>query len=213
MNGRLIVIEGLDGSGKSTQLDLLKKVLSGFSYLTFPNYDSDSGKIIKQYLNNDFGETCAYSASSFYAVDRYINYKKSWEAQYKSGTDFISARYTTSNAIYQMAKLPESEWVKYIHWLYDYEYVKLALPVPDMTIFLDVPLAVSQKLLDERYMGGFGGKDIHEGDVAYLEKCRLAAAFAAKRDGWVKINCMRDGVLRAADDVNSELVACINAHI
>ncbi|MCL1903753.1 MAG: thymidylate kinase [Oscillospiraceae bacterium] len=225
MSGKLIIIEGLDGSGKSTQWEMLKKT-NGFKkkplFLTFPDYDSESGRIIKRYLAGEFGgkggmiirggdapsEHTAYSASSFYAIDRYISYMTSWGKAYKDGVDVISARYTSSNAIYQMTKLPEEQWCEFLDWLYDYEHEKLKIPVPDLTIFLDVPVEMSQELLAKRYEKE-GAKDIHEGDVLYLKKCREAALYAAQRDNWVKIDCVKGGVLRSPDDINRELTKVI----
>ena len=153
----LIVIDGLDGCGKSTQLDLLKEKITGAHFITFPYYNTNSGKIVTDYLNGVFNENnpkiSAYSASAMYAVDRYTSYKTHWEELYKSGSPVISARYVTSNAIYQMTKLDKSEWDKYLDWLYDFEYGKLGIPKPDKTIFLDMPIEISQKLLSERYDG------------------------------------------------------------
>ena len=133
--GKLIVIEGLDGSGKSTQWDLLQEKLENVSFITFPDYESHSGKIIKQYLNGEFEGSNAYAASSFYAVDRFISYESSWKSGYLSGKAVISARYVSSNVIYQMSKLPEIEWESYLNWLYDYEFGKLGIPKADLTVF------------------------------------------------------------------------------
>ena len=138
MNGKIIVIEGLDGTGKTTQFELLKKSFPDCRFITFPNYQSHSGKIITEYLSGEFNEQnisiSSYSASSFYAVDRYISFKKDWESDYKSGKNIISARYTTSNAVYQTTKLDKSEWDTYCSWLYDFEYNKLGIPRPDAAI-------------------------------------------------------------------------------
>jgi dTMP kinase len=215
--GKLIVIEGLDGAGKTTQWEMLKQspaINPQTLFLTFPDYDSESGKIIKRYLAGEFENAeqtvSAFSASSFYAIDRYISYSNLWGKSYRNGTDIISARYTSSNAIYQMTKLPENEWQNYLDWLYDYEYNKLGIPEPYLTIFLDVPVEISQELLSKRYAdAGKGVKDIHEGDAQYLRECRKAAIYAAKRDNWVKIDCVKLGNLRTPEDINRELVAII----
>ena len=209
MSGKLIVIEGLDGSGKSTQWDMLQKALDGMTFITFPDYESYSGKIVKQYLNGEFGGENAYAASSFYAVDRYVNYESSWKDSYTNGSNIISARYTSSNVIYQMSKLSESEWETYLNWLYDYEFVKLGIPKADLTVFLDVPIEISQELLSKRYADGSGSRDIHEGDIQYLQKCYGAALYAAKRDNWVIIDCVENGTLRSAADINKELIRII----
>lgn len=213
MNGKIIVIEGLDGCGKSTQLELLRQQFTDCRFLTFPNYDSPSGAIITQYLSGAFPESSevhsAYSASSFYAIDRYMSYKQDWEAVHRAGTPIISARYTTSNAIYQMTKLPRDQWADYCSWLYDYEYEKLGIPSPDAVLFLDVPIAVSQRLLSARYQGDEGKKDIHEADIAYLEACRDAVQYVMEQDThsqWHRIDCCVGETMRTVEEIQTELV-------
>ncbi|MGN0689194.1 MAG: dTMP kinase, partial [Oscillospiraceae bacterium] len=181
--GKLIVIDGLDGSGKSTQFELLKKILSdrGISVraISFPEYDKPSSALVKMYLNGEFSNNAedinAYAASSFYAVDRYASYKLYWENDYKSGSIILASRYVSSNAIHQMVKLPESEWDSYLQWLIDYEYNKMAIPKADKVIFLDMPVEISQKLLSQRYNGDENRKDIHESNTKYLHNCRKSA--------------------------------------
>ncbi len=213
MHGSIIVIEGLDGCGKSTQLDLLKAQFTDCRFITFPNYDSPSGAIVTQYLSGAFHEEdtlkSAYSASSFYAVDRYTSFKQDWENDYLSGKTIISARYTTSNAFYQMTKLPKSTWESYADWLYDFEYEKLGIPKPDAVIFLDVPVEVSQKLLSQRYDGNETKKDIHEADVNYLKACREAAMYAYEHrptgEQWHIIQCCENGEMRSISEIQTEI--------
>ncbi len=209
----LIVIDGLDGCGKSTQLDLLKEKITGAHFITFPYYNTNSGKIVTDYLNGVFNENnpkiSAYSASAMYAVDRYTSYKTHWEELYKSGSPVISARYVTSNAIYQMTKLDKSEWDKYLDWLYDFEYVKLGIPKPDKTIFLDMPIEISQKLLSERYDGDENKKDIHEQNVSFLKACRESALYVAKRDCWDIIPCNNGDNPRTIEEINNDLIKII----
>ena len=172
MEKRLIVIDGLDGSGKTTQFDIIKEIL-GKKYsvkaISFPDYDQPSSTLVKMYLDgelaHDASEINAYAASSFYAVDRYASYKMFWEKNYNNGEIILASRYVSSNAIHQMAKLDESEWDKYLEWLMDYEYDKLGLPRPDHVIFLDMPVEISQRLMTERYNGDESKKDIHEANV------------------------------------------------
>jgi len=211
----LIVIDGLDGCGKSTQLELLKEKITDAHFITFPYYNTNSGKIVSDYLGGKFKEesasVSAYSASAIYAVDRYTSFKTHWESLYKSGSPLISARYTTSNAIYQMTKLDKSQWDSYLDWLYDFEYEKLGLPSPDLTIFLDMPIEISQKLLSERYDGDETKKDIHEQDTSFLNACREAALYVGKRSGWKIIRCDKNGEARAIKDINDELYNIITA--
>ena len=209
----LIVIDGLDGCGKSTQLDLLKEKITGAHFITFPYYNTNSGKIVTDYLNGVFNENdpeiSAYSASAMYAVDRYTSYKTHWEKLYKSGSPVISARYVTSNAIYQMTKLDKSEWDKYLDWLYDFEYGKLGIPKPDKTIFLDMPIEISQKLLSERYDGDENKKDIHEQNVSFLKACRESALYVANRDCWDIIPCNNGNDPRTIEEINHDLIKII----
>ena len=149
-NGKLLVLDGLDGSGKSTQFELLQTALQkqgvSIQAVSFPDYDSPSAALVKMYLNGELSNTPdgvnAYAASSFYAVDRYANYHLHWEQAYHNGTCILASRYTTSNAIYQMGKLPKSEWDNYLQWLAEYEYGRLELPEPDTVIYLDMPVSV-----------------------------------------------------------------------
>lgn len=211
-----IVIEGLDGCGKSTQLDLLKNNLKNADFITFPYYETNSGKIIKAYLDGEYGEdlneTGAYSASVMYALDRYTSFKTHWQSLYENQNILISARYTSSNAIYQMNKLSKDKWCEYLNWLYDLEYNKLGLPKPDLTIFLDMPIEISQKMLSERYNGDETQKDIHEKNVNFLNDCRLAAYYVANRENWIIIHCAKDNKPRTIMDIQNEIIKIIETH-
>lgn len=215
--GRLAVIDGLDGSGKTTQFDRLSEYLDnrGTSYrrICFPDYGEPSSALVKMYLAGEFGGSAdavnAYAASSFYAVDRYASYKRFWEEDYLAGRLILAARYTTSNAIHQMAKLPREEWDGYLAWLEDYEYEKLGLPRPTAVAFLDMPTEVSQRLLSHRYAGDESRKDIHERDLAYLRRCRETALYAAERLGWEVVNCARDGAPLPAEEITAHLIQLI----
>lgn len=197
MRNKLIVIDGLDGCGKTTQFELLKSKLSenstSYKAISFPEYDKPSSTLVKMYLNGDISESVdgvnAYAASSFYASDRYISYKLYWEKNYLDGDVILASRYVSSNAIHQMAKLPQNEWDDYLEWLEEYEYKRLELPRPDKIIFLDMPVEISSKLISSRYNGDEGKRDIHEADIDYLKKCRITALYAAQKCGWTVIKC------------------------
>lgn len=196
MSGRLIVLDGLDGSGKHTQAQLLLGRLEAAGLpvkaVSFPDYAQPSSALVRAYLAGEFGgadQVNAYAASSFYAADRYANYKLDWEQNYRSGEWVLASRYTTSNAIHQMSKLPPEQWDSYLAWLEDYEYDKLGLPRPDLVLFLSLPLELSQQLLAKRYHGDASKKDIHEADLAYLVQCTKAAAYAGEKLGWHCIPC------------------------
>lgn len=211
--GKIIVLEGLDGCGKSTQLELLAEKLKQCSVksrlISFPNYDSDSGRIVTGYLNGSIpceGEVGAYAASSFYAVDRYISFSTDWKADYDAGSVIVSGRYTTSNAIYQMTKLSDAQRDEYLVWLWDYEYTKLGLPKPDMVLFLDMPIEVSQKLLSSRYNGDEGKKDIHERNIAFMKQCRKSAMYTAEKNGWKIIECSDGEAPLSIDEIHKRIM-------
>ena len=195
--GKLIVIEGLDGSGKATQANLLYERLSRnfekVKKVTFPDYESDSSAPVRMYLSGKLSErpdgVNAFAASSFYAVDRYISYKTNWEQLYNDGGIIVADRYTTSNGVHQCSKLPSEEWNSFMDWLYDFEYGKIGIPKPDAVIYLDMSPEVSQKLMSKRYLGDESKKDIHEKDREYLEKSRKAAYFCVCHDNWTRIKC------------------------
>lgn len=218
MTDKLIVIDGLDGCGKSTQFELLKKYYEdkqiSVKAISFPDYDQPSSSLVKMYLAGEFSKKAdgvnAYAASSFYAVDRYASYKLFWEKNYNEGEVILASRYTTSNSIHQMEKLPQDEWDYYIKWIQDYEYNKLRLPKPDKVIFLDMPVEVSQKLLSKRYNGDNNKKDIHEADISYLHNCRKSALYAADKMGWHIVECSKDGQPLPIDVIQKSLIDIIN---
>lgn len=212
--GKVIVLEGLDGSGKSTQLDLAYNFLveQGINcrMVSFPNYETITGQLVECYLRGEIpceGDEGAYSASSMYAIDRYVSYVTDWKDFYEAGGVIISGRYTTSNAIYQLTKVTEDKREDFLNWLFDYEYSKLGLPKPDMVLFLDMPVEVSQRLLDERYLGDPAKKDIHEKNVKFLNDCRRNALQIAERCNWDVIDCAKDGLPVPIEDIYIEICA------
>ncbi len=213
--GKLLVIEGLDGSGKDTQTRRLSEHLTAAgqrnAVISLPHYEDESSALVKLYLGGAFGsrpgDVNAYAASSFYAVDRYAGYKTRWGAAYENGSVILANRYTTSNACHQMTKLPREQWDAFLDWLFTYEYELLGIPKPDGVIFLDMPVAVSQKLLAARYRGDEGKKDVHERDVAYLAACHEAADYCAKALGWVTVRCAENGAPKPVDVIAEEVFA------
>ena len=196
--GKLIIFEGLDGSGKGTQTALtaekLRKQGIDLRQITFPNYASDSSALVKMYLSGQFGEkpddVNAYAASSFYAVDRFASYKTDWGEFYRAGGLILSDRYTTSNAVHQCAKLPPMHWDGFLNWLFDFEYKKIGIPAPDAVIYLAVNPEVSQ-------------------DIA---RSWAAAEYCSKMFGWHRIECTggADGkTMRSVEEINAEILAQI----
>lgn len=214
MNGKLIVFEGTDGSGKSTQFARLCERLdqsgTAFQRLIFPQYDKPSSALLKMYLGGEFGahpdDVNAYAASTFYAVDRYAAWKKVWGEYYKDGGLVLSDRYTTSNAVHQTCKMPEAEWEDFLRWLFDFECGKLGLPVPDLVIYLDMPTEKAVEMLRARESATHTKGDIHEVDTAYLAKCRAAAHRAAALYGWTVVSCLDgEGNVRGIEDIHEEV--------
>ncbi len=198
MAGKLFVIEGTDGSGKSTQFRLLCDALTarGIRHreIVFPRYGEESSALVRQYLSGQFGsrpdDVGPYAASTFYAVDRYASYKTDWMDDYRAGVPILCDRYTTSNAIHQAAKLRGAEREEYLRWLFDFEYRLLGLPEPTEVFFLDMPAEATFALLHKRQ--GEGG-DIHETDHEYLARCRQSALAVCRSCGWTAVACAPDG--------------------
>ena len=217
--GKLIIFEGLDGSGKGTQTALTAQKLAArgvdLRQITFPDYASESSALVKLYLAGAFGQkpddVNAYAASSFFAVDRYASYKTGWGAFYRAGGLVLSDRYTTSNAVHQCSKLPPAQWDGFLNWLFDFEYQKIGIPAPDAVVYLAVDPEVSQRLLAARYHGDDSKKDIQEKDLDYLARSRAAAEYCAKALGWKRIDCTADGpqgkTMRTVEQINDEILA------
>ena len=195
---KLIVLEGLDGAGKGTQTKILADRLTAegrrVRTLEFPDYASDGSMLVRMYLSGRFGEspddTGPYAASVFFAADRYASYASDWkkDAQ-REDTVILANRYTTANAYHQLSKLPREDWDGFLDWLWDFEFVKLGLPRPDLVLLLDMPERVSSALVRRRAEETGRSTDIHERDGDYLRRSREAAAYAARREGWRVIRC------------------------
>jgi dTMP kinase len=215
--GKLIVIEGLDGSGKGTQTALLTKALADMNIkvkqVSFPDYNNPSSSLVKMYLNGELGsnpgDVNPYAASSFYAVDRYASYKQFWENDYQSDTVILADRYTTSNAIYQLSKLKNDERNEFLSWLEFYEYTQLQLPKPNAVIYLDMPIEISQQLLNQRYNGDTTKKDLHESNFEFLKQCRESALYSSSQQGWQIVKCSADNQPRSIEDIHKEVLQLV----
>lgn len=214
MPGKLIVFEGTDGSGKSTQYarlcERLEREGAQFQRLVFPQYDKPSSALLRMYLGGEFGshpeDVNAYAASAFYAVDRYASWKQVWGEWYQKGGLVLADRYITSNAVHQAAKVPPAERTAFFDWLYDFECDKLGLPRPDLVIYLDMPTEKAVENLRSREAATHTKADIHEVDTAYLALCRETAGQAADYLGWKRIRCVDDaGTLRSIEELHGEI--------
>ena len=221
MQGKLIVLEGIDGSGKSTQYERLCKRLESegvnFRRVVFPRYDKESSALIRAYLGGEFGarpsDVNAYAASTFYAVDRFASFKTDWQEYYCGGGIVFADRYTTSNACHQGSKLRPEERQKFFDWLYDFEFEKLALPRPDLVIYLDTDIEVSKHQMEIRQKMTATSADIHEKDFAYLASCLEAGRYAAEHYGWNRICCTQNGSMRSIEDIHEQVYAAVRTVI
>lgn len=199
----LITIEGLDGTGKHTQSVLLHEAIEGSELIGFPQYESESSSLVKMYLQgritDDPNKVNPYLASLFYACDRAIdNTMKEWSKDIDNKI-VISDRYTGSNYIHQMSKLPKSEWSDYMKFIEELEYKKLNIPKPDMTFYLYLPTQISQDLMNKRYNNNESSKDIHEKNMDYLTQCISAIPYLKKHLHWIIID-------ETTKDENGEII-------
>ena len=215
--GKLIVLEGIDGSGKSAQFRRLRARMENdgiaYTHIVFPRYEKESSALIRMYLGGQFGskpeDVNAYTASTFYAVDRFASYREDWGEIYENGGLILSDRYTTSNAVHQGSKLPEEELPAFFDWLQDLEYGKMGLPQPDLVLYLDVDVELSLARMRRRQQKTHTSADIHEQDVAYLERCLRTARLAAAHYGWRSIPFLKDGKERELDEKNQEIYSIL----
>jgi len=210
----LIVLEGIDGSGKSTQFQLLCDHLDNFgrfyTRVRFPQYDKPSSTLLRMYLDGDFGtdpnDVNAYAASTFYAVDRYASYKKGWSNAYLRGDRVLADRYTTSNAVHQGSKLSGEARQAFFQWLDDFEHQKMELPRPDIVLYMDVPIELAVQNMRMREVETGTTPDIHETGITYLKQCLDAAQEAADFFGWHKVRCAEDGQMRPVAEIHQEIL-------
>lgn len=212
--GKLYVIEsGTDGSGKATQTEkLYNRLLSeGFPVrkVEYPNYKSDSSALVKMYLSGTFGTdpnaVSPYACSVFFAVDRFASFKTDWESFYQEDGIIIADRYTTSNMIHQAGKIYRlQEKEAFLDWLWDLEFKKIGLPVPDKVLFLDVTPTVSAELMKNRKnkFDEKAPKDIHERNPKHLEDAYHNALFVADRYRWTKIDCVVGQQMKSVEGIH-----------
>ena len=214
--GKLIIIEAGDGSGKATQTKALYEhlVSDGRSVkkVSFPDYGSDSSALVRMYLAGKFGsrpeDVNAFAASTFYAVDRFASYRMNWQAEYDEGAWILADRYTTSNMVHQAVKLEDVEKRDaFLDWLWDFEFVKLGLPIPDMVIFLDMDPEVSDRLIADRAKGK--EKDIHERDTSYLHKCHKVYLELAEKYRWRRVQCSENGAPRSIEAIHEDVYTAV----
>ena len=212
--GKFIVIEGTDGSGKTTQFEkLVLRIENRVATFDFPQYDKPSSFFVKEYLNGRYGtveEVGPYKASIFYAIDRFDISSKIREAV-SDGKIVVSNRYVGSNMGHQGAKIEDKkERTKYFKWLYELEYGILGIPKPDLNIILYMPAEIAQGFVDKKsardYIGG-KKRDIHEGNLGHLKKAEKTYLEMAEifPDDFKIIECFEDGKVLSIDDIHEKL--------
>ena len=216
VTGLLIVVEGVDSSGKETQVKeiclKLEKEGRKVKRISFPNYTSDSSALVKMYLAGELGNDPKtldpYAISTFYAADRYVSYLTDWKKDLEEGTIIIADRYVSSNMIHQAAKIHDAEEKKaFLTWLDNFEFEIYKLPRPNITVFLNMPVEYGAKLMATRKnkITGKDKKDIHENDINYLEESYNNAMEIAHNYGWNIINCVENNTIRTIDDISEEI--------
>ena len=219
MQGKLIVMEGIDGSGKSTQYKKLCERLTAegteYKKIVFPRYSEESSALIRAYLGGQFGDkpgdVNAYAASTFYAVDRFASFKTDWGAYYNAGGLVLADRYTTSNACHQGSKVAESEHQQFLDWLYNFEFCLMELPKPDLVLYLDIDIETSRRQMEHRQESTNTQADIHEKDFQYLAECLAAGHYAADHYGWKRIRCVENGGMRSVEAIHEDIYAAVSA--
>lgn len=216
--GKLLVLEAGDGSGKATQTKMLRERLVAedrcVRQVEFPDYASPSSALVRMYLGGDFGERAsevnAYAASAFFAVDRYASFQTKWRADLEAGAIVLADRYTTANMVHQAVKIEDAaEREAFLAWLEDFEYEKLALPRPDLVLFLDMDPAVSRRLIAARAAASGAARDIHERDEDYLVRCHRASVNLAARCGWQRIRCSEAGEPLSREAVHEKIYEAV----
>lgn len=222
--GKLVVIDGTDGSGKGTQTELLLKYLDSNNirnkYIDFPRYyTSFHGQMVGRYLAGEFGSlesSSPYLTSLFYAMDR-LTARDEIVDWLEDGNTVVANRYTTSSMAFQTARIEKDKRDEFIKWLYDMEYKEHKLPKEDLVLFLYVPVEISQKLIDQKasrdYVAG-KKKDINEANVAYQkEVLSLYLELAKKNKHWEVIKCVDSkGKLLSIEKVHDKVIEALKKH-
>lgn len=215
MRGKLITIEGIDGSGKGTQatmlLDkLLEKSIPAKLY-SFPNYEKTFfGKEVGAFLRGEFGSIESVDpklASILFAGDRFEK-KHEIEADLSNGVIVICDRYVDSNIAHQCAKLSSDMRQEFCEWLENLEYKVFGMPRPDIVFLLDVPLSISKEMVLKKNKRTYtdAKEDIHESAHGYLEEVFSMYLELGKHGGWHKIECTRNSRIRDIEEINESII-------
>lgn len=221
--GTLIVLEGIDGSGKRTQADLLARALAARGAppvrLSFPNYESFFGRMVARYLNGAFGPLDAvdpHFAALLYAGDR-LEARPAMQAALAEGRVLLADRYIGSNLAHQSARVAPEAREDFLAWLRRLEYEVYGLPREDVVIYLRVPAAQAQRLVDAKRARGYTERqrDLQEASLAHLEAAAAAYDRLSEQANWVRVECFdaARGAMRAPEAIHGEVLAAVEARV
>lgn len=221
--GKFIVVEGIDGSGKRTQIEALAAEFArrriAFSQISFPNYGGFFGKLVGQFLNGEFGPLAAvdpHFSAMLYAGDR-LESKPAIESALASGRTMLADRYVASNLAHQGARMPRDKRAEFLAWLKQLEYEIYALPAEDLTIYLRLPAAEAQRLVGKKGEREYtkSRRDLQEADLAHLEAAAQVYDELAREPNWVTIECYdaAAGGLRPPPTIHAEMLAAVEERI
>jgi dTMP kinase len=221
--GKFIVLEGIDGSGKRTQLDLLASAFEdrgvACTKFSFPNYGGFFGKLVAKFLNGEFGALDAVDprfSSLLYAGDR-LESKPSLEAALVSGQTVLADRYIGSNLAHQSARVPREKRAEFIAWLAQLEYEIYRLPPEDLVIYLQVPVAEAHRLIAGKGARDYTKleRDIQESDLAHLRAASGVYEELSRQRNWVKIPCIDAAAqaLRSPEEIHKDILAAVEPRI
>ena len=221
--GKFIVLEGIDGSGKHTQMDLLARALVSrgveFGQIGFPKYDGFFGKLVARFLNGDFGRLEAvdpHFSALLYAGDR-LESKPQLESELAEGKTIVADRYIASNLAHQGARMPPDQRAAFLRWLKQLEYEIYSLPHEDLVVYLRVPPAEAQQLVAKKGKREYTPleRDIQEASIAHLETASAVYDELAQQPDWVTIECFDTQAkkLRTPMAIHKDVVAAVESRV
>jgi dTMP kinase len=235
--GKLIVLEGIDGSGKRTQLDMLARALKShgiaFAHVSFPRYNGFFGRLVAQFLNGEFGPLGAvdpHFSALLYAGDR-LESKPWMEAALSAGKILLTDRYIGSNLAHQGARVPPRKRPAFLHWLKQLEYEIYGLPHEDLVLCLRVPPNQAHRLVAKKGARRYTKRkrDLQEASLAHLKEASSVYDQLSHQPSWIRIDCAHakqadklqrvakshatEASLRTPESIHQEILAAIDKRL
>jgi dTMP kinase len=221
--GKLIALEGIDGSGKRTQLELLAGELTrrgiALHRISFPRYQSFFGKLVARYLNGEFGpleEVDPHFSALLYAGDR-LETKSELESALAAGKTVLADRYIGSNLAHQTSRLDRKDQEEFLAWLRQLEYGIYGLPVEDLVVYLDVPVREAYRLIGLKSARDYTAmrRDLQEADIRHLEQAAGVYARLATQINWARIDCVNadTGALYSPEEIHRALLKTVESRV